>query len=77
MISIAQLADEFAAFDSSLNLRHVNLVGYSTGGTIAYITMSCVKYAQVRAVLLDPLGLLICQAFLHLYWLCMGSWIVF
>lgn len=55
-ISIISLADEFAQFISSLNIKLLNIVGHSTGGSIAFILLAKLAKNINRGVLVDPVG---------------------
>ena len=55
-ITIESLASEFKAFVLSLNLKSVNLVGHSTGGSIATVLATELTNLLDKVVLLDPVG---------------------
>ncbi len=55
-ISIQGLADEFLAFVEHLKIQNFNIVGHSTGGSIAFLMLTALNLGTGRAVLLDPVG---------------------
>lgn len=55
-ISIESLASEFKEFILSLNVKSINLVGHSTGGTITMLLLTQLTSLIEKAVLLDPVG---------------------
>ncbi|HND84485.1 MAG TPA: alpha/beta hydrolase [Pseudobdellovibrionaceae bacterium] len=55
-ISIKKLAEDYIDLIEGLNLAPVNVVGHSTGGTIAAMAMSMAPHLFRKAVLLDPVG---------------------
>ena len=55
-ISIEGLAEEFLAFVAHLKLQNFNIVGHSTGGSIAFLMLTALNIGDGRAVLVDPVG---------------------
>lgn len=55
-ITIESLAAEFKSFLLSLNLKSLNLVGHSTGGSIAMVLATELVELLDSVVLLDPVG---------------------
>ncbi len=55
-ITIESLAEEFKSFLQSLNLKSLNLVGHSTGGSIAMVLATQLIDLLDGVVLLDPVG---------------------
>jgi 3-oxoadipate enol-lactonase len=56
VITIESLASEFKSFLLSLNLKSVNLVGHSTGGSISMVLATELTSLLDKVVLLDPVG---------------------
>lgn len=55
-ITIESLASEFKSFLLSLNLKSLNLVGHSTGGSIATVLATELTVLLDKVLLLDPVG---------------------
>lgn len=55
-ITIPSLAAEFKEFIQGLNLKSLNIVGHSTGGSIAMVLLTQLQDLIDKAVLLDPVG---------------------
>ncbi len=56
-ISIQGLADEFIALIEHIKIKNFNIVGHSTGGSIAFLMLTALNLGNGRAVLLDPVGM--------------------
>lgn len=56
VISIDSLSAEFERLISALALKDFNVVGHSTGGSIAFSMLTKVANKEGRAVLIDPVG---------------------
>ncbi len=56
VISIPLLSDEFLKLVSVLELSDFNIVGHSTGGSIATVMLTKIPAKIRRAILVDPVG---------------------
>lgn len=55
-VSIAALSEEFLRLVTVLELHDFNIVGHSTGGSIAMVMMTKISNIVRRAILVDPVG---------------------